>query len=46
MSAISKWLRVHRSAILGTIVVLQNSPLLGEKVKGILGSISFLLGAT
>jgi hypothetical protein len=39
-----KWLTMHRSAILATIVVLQNLPGLGNGAKAVLGVAAFAFG--
>lgn len=45
MTTIVEWLKNHSHAILGTIVFLQNSHLLGVKATGILSVISNLFSA-
>lgn len=45
MSAIVEWVKTHSHAVLGTIVFLQNSHLLGVKAEGILSVIGQLFSA-
>jgi hypothetical protein len=40
-----EWLKTHSHAILGTVVFLQNSHLLGKKAEGILTIFSNVLSA-
>lgn len=42
---IMQWLKVHRSAILATVVILQNAPGISNGVKNVLGVFAFALGA-
>jgi hypothetical protein len=45
MSQVVEWLKNHSHAILGTIVFLQNSHLLGAKAEGVMKVISDLFSA-
>lgn len=45
MERVVEWFRNHSHAILGTIVFLQNSHLLGKKAEAILGVVSNVFSA-
>jgi len=45
MNQLLEWFKTHSHAILGTIVFLQNSHLLGVKAEAVLGLISGVFSA-
>lgn len=45
MNRVMEWIKIHSHAVLGTIVFLQNSHLLGKKAEGILSVISGVFSA-